>query len=95
MWSNIVVVAHRKNTIRQSNQRGIVVHGTNNLLLEENVAFDVKGHSYVLEDVSKSSSVGLASGYFQLRLTPCGFRELRPEIGSSKTSLSTPGTKMC
>jgi hypothetical protein len=39
-----------KNTIRQSQQRCVVVHGTNNLLVEENVAFDTKGHCFMLED---------------------------------------------
>lgn len=40
----------RKNSIRQSNQRCVVVHGTNKLLIEENVAFDTKGHCYMTED---------------------------------------------
>jgi hypothetical protein len=39
-----------KNTVRQSNQRCVVVHGTNQLLIEENVAFDTKGHCYLTED---------------------------------------------
>lgn len=40
----------RKNSIRQSNQRCVVVHGTNKLRIEENVAFDTKGHCYMTED---------------------------------------------
>lgn len=39
-----------KNTIRQSNQRCVVVHGTNKLRIEENVAYDTKGHCYMTED---------------------------------------------
>jgi hypothetical protein len=39
-----------KNTIRESNQRCIVVHGTNNLLIAENVAYNTKGHCFMLED---------------------------------------------
>lgn len=39
-----------KNTIRQSNQRCIVVHGTDNLLVQENVAYDTKGHCFIVED---------------------------------------------
>jgi hypothetical protein len=39
-----------KNTVRQSNQRCIVVHGTNNLLVEDNIAYDTKGHCFMLED---------------------------------------------
>jgi hypothetical protein len=39
-----------KNTIRQSNQRCVVVHGTNKLRVEANVAYDTMGHCYMTED---------------------------------------------
>ena len=39
-----------KNTIRQSFQRCVVVHGTNKLRIEDNVAFDTSGHCYIVED---------------------------------------------
>jgi hypothetical protein len=39
-----------KNTIRQSNQRCVVVHGTNKLRIEDNVAYDTKGHCFMTED---------------------------------------------
>jgi hypothetical protein len=39
-----------KNTVRQSNQRCIVVHGTSNLLVQSNVAYDTKGHCFIVED---------------------------------------------
>ena len=39
-----------KNSIRQSNQRCVVVHGTNKLHIQENVAFDTKGHCFMTED---------------------------------------------
>jgi hypothetical protein len=39
-----------KNSIRESNQRCVVVHGTNKLRIQENVAFDTKGHCYMTED---------------------------------------------
>jgi hypothetical protein len=39
-----------KNSIRLSNQRCVVVHGTHNLTVSQNVAFDTVGHCYVLED---------------------------------------------
>ena len=38
-----------KNTIRQSKQRCVVVHGTDNLLVDGNVAFDTAGHCYVVD----------------------------------------------
>jgi hypothetical protein len=39
-----------KNSIHQSNQRCVVAHGTNNLRIEENVAYNTKGHCYLTED---------------------------------------------
>lgn len=39
-----------KNTIRQSHQRCVVVHGTNKVLVQDNVAYDHAGHCFVLED---------------------------------------------
>ncbi len=40
----------RKNVIRDSKQRCIVMHGSHNAVIEENVAFDTYGHCYMLED---------------------------------------------
>jgi len=37
-----------KNTIRESNQRCVVIDGTNNVLVEDNVAFGNKGHCFVV-----------------------------------------------
>lgn len=39
-----------KNLVRHSHQRCIVVHGTNNLLVRENVAYQTAGHCIVTED---------------------------------------------
>ena len=39
-----------KNSIRFSNQRCVVVHGTHNLTVSENIAHETKGHCYMLED---------------------------------------------
>lgn len=39
-----------KNSVRNSNQRAIVVHGTDNLRVEENVVFNIHGHAIILED---------------------------------------------
>ena len=40
-----------KNSIRNSKQRCVVVHGTHQLRIEENVAYDTFGHCYMTEDV--------------------------------------------
>jgi hypothetical protein len=39
-----------KNTVRSSHQRCIVAHGTDNLRIEDNVAYNTKGHCFMLED---------------------------------------------
>ena len=39
-----------KNSIRQSNQRCVVVHGTHNLTIIENVAYNTHGHCFMTED---------------------------------------------
>lgn len=40
----------RKNVIRESNQRCVVIHGSHDVTVEDNVAFDSYGHCYMLED---------------------------------------------
>ena len=40
----------KKNVIRSSNQRCVVIHQTNNVNIEENVAFGHRGHCFMLED---------------------------------------------
>ena len=54
--NNVVGSVVSKNTIRQSNQRCIVVHGTNQLKIVNNVAFDTKGHCYMTEDGSETGN---------------------------------------
>ena len=39
-----------KNSIRESHQRCIVIHGTDNVLIQENIAYDTLGHCFMLED---------------------------------------------
>jgi parallel beta-helix repeat protein len=48
-----------KNTIRESNQRCIVVHGTHNVTVSKNVAFNTKGHVSIFHvvDLNIVSSV--------------------------------------
>ena len=39
-----------KNTVRESNQRCIVIHGSHNTTIEENIAFNTSGHCFLTED---------------------------------------------
>lgn len=46
-----------KNTIRQSHQRCVVIHGTNNVLVEDNVAFQTAGHCFMTEDGIETGNI--------------------------------------
>jgi hypothetical protein len=48
-----------KNTVRESNQRCIVLAGTNDVFVEENIACDAAGHCFVLQDGMESGNVFL------------------------------------
>ena len=39
-----------KNVVRESNQRCYVIHGSHNVTLDSNVAYDTQGHCFLLED---------------------------------------------
>jgi hypothetical protein len=54
----------RDSSIHESYYRGISLHGTNNLLVSENVAYDITGYCYYLEDgveVNNTLSFNLAA----------------------------------
>jgi hypothetical protein len=50
MCGNVTGSKLSKNLIRESNQRCTVVHGTDNLLVDGNVAYDTFGHCFLIED---------------------------------------------
>jgi len=50
MCGNVTGSVVSKNTIRNTKQRGIVVHGTNKLYVSENIFHNTRGHVVVLED---------------------------------------------
>lgn len=67
-----------KNTVRNSYQRAIVVHGTNKLLVEGNVVFNTKGHAIILEDGIETDNIfyrnlGAATGVVDVLIPDNGF----------------------
>ena len=50
MYGNVAGSIVRKNVVRDSNQRCYVIHGTDEVAVEDNIAFDSYGHCYILED---------------------------------------------
>lgn len=46
-----------KNSIRNTKQRGIVVHGSNDLTLKQNILHNTRGHAVMLEDGGETGNV--------------------------------------
>lgn len=47
----------RGNTISHSQNRGVVIHGTNGVLLQDNIIYDVRGHGVFLEDAVERRNI--------------------------------------
>ncbi|CAI5525352.1 unnamed protein product [Closterium sp. Naga37s-1] len=47
----------RKNVIAASNQRCVVIHATSDVTIEENVAYETKGHCFITEEGSEYNNV--------------------------------------
>jgi chitodextrinase len=47
----------RNSTINQSNNRGIVIHGTNGAEVSNNIVYDVKGHGIFFENASERRNI--------------------------------------
>ena len=57
MCENVEGAVVSRNTIRDSNQRCLVIHGTDNVTVEYNVAFNTFGHCYMIEDGIEQDNV--------------------------------------
>lgn len=84
----------RKCVIRNSNFRAISVHGSHDLTVENNVAYDIVGHAYYLEDGSETGNVfernlGLVTHATTPLMRPDPFD---PAGGMISTEDDTPGT---
>jgi len=88
----------RKSTIHESANRGIVIHGTNGVVVQDNVVFDVRGHGIFTEDAVERRN--LIDGNIVLRVrnpAPADALKLHeyeapgnPSGGSSGFWLSNP-----
>ncbi|MBV6645057.1 MAG: right-handed parallel beta-helix repeat-containing protein [Cyclobacteriaceae bacterium] len=47
----------RRNTINSSRNRGIVIHGTNGVLVQDNIVYDILGHGIFTEDAVERRNV--------------------------------------
>ena len=57
MCSDVSGSIVRKNLVRSSGQRCVVIHQSDNVTIEENVAFGHRGHCFMLEDGVEEGNV--------------------------------------
>ena len=50
MVGNVMQSYVKGNSIHKSNNRAITIHGVNYLTVQDNVAYNIKGHSIFIED---------------------------------------------
>jgi hypothetical protein len=51
----------RNSSVTNSNNRGVTVHGTQNVLLENNVLHDIHGHGFFMEDAAETGNEFLSN----------------------------------
>ena len=84
-----------QNSILQSNQRCIVVHGTNKLRVSENIAYDTKGHCYMTEDGIETgnefiSNLGAQTGKPEMLIPDMGTNGLETDNEPATFWISSP-----
>ena len=87
-----------KNTIRHSNQRAIVIHGTHNVKVHENVVFDTKGHAIMLEDGFETGNefvrnLGASTGAVQQVIPNNGFNGDETDLAPATFWISNPSNR--
>ncbi|MEO9803238.1 MAG: G8 domain-containing protein [Reichenbachiella sp.] len=83
----------RGNTINSSTNRGIVIHGTNGVSVEDNIVYDVRGHGIFTEDAVERRNVIDGNLVLHIRNPEWG-AQLKEhetgELGSSAFWISNP-----
>ncbi|CAI5525201.1 unnamed protein product [Closterium sp. Naga37s-1] len=75
----------RKNVIAASQQRCVVIHATSDLTIEENVAFETKGHCFITEEGSEYNNVFKRNLGINIR----GVRKVIPPESSDRLDRQT------
>lgn len=71
----------KNSSIHNSANRGIVIHGTNGLLIQNNVVFDVRGHGIFTEDAVERRNVIDKNLVLKVRNPPSGSALKQHETG--------------
>lgn len=84
-----------QNSIRQSNQRCVVVHGTNKLRVSENIAYDTKGHCYMTEDGIETGNefirnLGAQTGIPEMLIPDMGTNGVETDIEPATFWITSP-----
>ncbi|MEQ9425099.1 MAG: G8 domain-containing protein [Cyclobacteriaceae bacterium] len=76
----------KKNVIDGSENRGIVIHGTNGVLVQDNIVHDVKGHGVFTEDAVERRNTIDGNLVFHVRNPEWGDQIREHEVGSFGSS---------
>lgn len=76
----------RKNTVNSSANRGIVIHGTNGVLVQDNIVFDVRGHGLFTEDAVERKNIIDGNLMLHIRNPEWGDQLMEHEVGEFGSS---------
>ncbi|MEM7297523.1 MAG: right-handed parallel beta-helix repeat-containing protein, partial [Bacteroidota bacterium] len=76
----------RKNTINESANRGIVIHGTNGVLVQDNIVFDVRGHGVFTENAVERRNTIDHNLVLHVRNPEWGSQLMEHEVGTFGSS---------
>lgn len=83
----------RNNTINSSQNRGVVIHGTNGVLVQNNIIYDIRGHGVFTEDAVERRNIIDGNLVLHIR-NPIWGNQLKEheigELGSSAFWISNP-----
>lgn len=83
----------RRSSINSSMNRGIVIHGTNGVTVQDNILFDIRGHGIFFENASERRNIIDGNLVFHVRNPQPGFELKEHEqgiLGSSGFWISNP-----
>ena len=76
----------RNNTINSSMNRGVVIHGTNGVLVQNNIIYDVRGHGIFTENAVERRNTIDGNLVLHIRNPDWGFQLKEHEIGDLGSS---------
>lgn len=76
----------KNSSVNTSRNRGIVIHGTNGLLVQNNIVFDVRGHGIFFEDGVERRNIVDGNLVLHVRNPPWGLQLMQHEVGAAFAS---------